>query len=402
MTRDKRIVPALMFHSVGLEKHPWAWSYISESLATFEAKIAALKQNGFTGIFWGELYEYMAGQRTLPENSILLTFDDGYLDNWVHVYPILKKYAMKGTVFASPDFVDRDDQIRPNLDDVMAGRCDPNDLKIAGFLNWAEMREMEKSGLVDIQSHAMTHTWYFTGPKIIGFHEPYTVTPHPWLFWNARPDRKSYYLNEDQQEFLPWGYPIFENQKSLSAQRFFPDEDVIGKITSFVAAQGGREFFMQHDWRQSLENCVSEVTDRGQVPGLYESEEAQTSRITDELQRSKSLIESNLSKEVDFICWPGGANDEAVQEIAQNVGYKSWTLDSRSELDKRNLSGTDPTTIKRIGTSNDINVRGRHCGSGGAKFFMWKIFDHQGSSFYTAAVRAYKLAALVASRGGTR
>lgn len=391
-----------MFHSVGLEDHPWAWSYISEPLSTFEAKIALLKQNGFNAVFWDEVYEHMAGRCVLPDNSILLTFDDGYLDNWVHVYPILKKYGMKGTIFVSPDFVDPSEDVRPNLDDVNSGRCHVKELSVAGFLSWSEMREMEKSGLIDIQSHAMTHTWYFTGPNIEGFHRPHDVTPYPWLFWNARPDRKPYYLSEDQQDFLPWGFPIFENKKSLEARRFFPKEDSIHAVTNYVADHGADEFFQRSDWRPTLENLVRISFDGGMVPGSFETGDARNARITDELQRSKSLIQNNLSKQVDYICWPGGANDETVQEIARDLGYKSWTLSSASQLDKRNRPGLDPSSIKRIGTSNQIAARGRRCGTGGARQQMLKILEHQGSTWHRVALKAYKLASMVFALGGKK
>jgi peptidoglycan/xylan/chitin deacetylase (PgdA/CDA1 family) len=400
--RDKSIVPALMFHSVGLENHPWEWSYISEPLETFEAKIALLRTQGFRGIFWHDLYEYMAGDRKLPENSILLTFDDGYLDNWVHVYPVLKKHGMKGTIFVSPDFVEPTGAVRPNLDDVEAGRCSRDELSVAGFLSWAEMREMEKSGVIDIQSHAMTHTWYFSGPKIVDFHRPHEITPYPWLFWNARPDRKPFYLQEDQQEYLPWGYPILEHAKSLTVRRFFPEEAAMSAITAFVAERGGREFFRRPDWQSELESGVATLLGGGVLSGRYESDEAREARITEELQRSKLLIERNLDKQVEFICWPGGANDESVQRRARAVGFKAWTLSSTSQLGKRNVPGADPTSIKRMGTSNRVEVRGRHCGIAGPRYQLWRVLEHQGSGFHRAGLRAWKLAALAMSAGGSK
>lgn len=383
-----------MFHSVGLEKHPWAWSYISESIETFEKKIAALKKKGFTGVFWQELYEHMAGRRTLPDNSILLTFDDGYLDNWVHVFPILKKYGMKGTIFMSTDFVDPIEEVRPNLDDVQSGHCGEHDLAPAGFLSWAEMREMERSGLVDIQSHAVTHTWYFSSPKIVGFHEPRNPPPLPWLFWNARPDRKPYYLNEDQQGFLPWGYPVLAHEKSLTATRFFPDEAAISTVVDYVDENGGRDFFDRNDWRPTLEREISSRFENGELPGTYETNDEQVRRVTNELQQSRQLIGRNLEKTVDYICWPGGAVDDSVEKIAQDVGYKSWTLSSRSQAGKRNRPGADPVSIKRIGTSNQIIVKGRHCGHGGPGYQAMAAIAHQGSMLHSAGVKAYKLTAL--------
>jgi peptidoglycan/xylan/chitin deacetylase (PgdA/CDA1 family) len=341
-----------MFHSVGLENHPWVWSYISEPEKSFEAKIAKLKRSGFTSIFWKDVYEYMAGRRKLPDNSILLTFDDGYLDNWVYVYPILKKYGMKGTIFVSPDFIDPTNEVRPNIEDVKIGRCSSDDLAVPGFLSWPEMREMESAGLVDIQSHAMTHTWYFSGANIVDFHRNYKTPPYPWLFWNARPDRKPFYLVEDQQEFVPWGYPILSHQKSLEVRRFFPDDAAVSEIITYIRNQGGLDFFERNGWREELLGRVIRRFKHGQLPGHYETEEERRSRIRDELVRSKSLIETNLDKQVDFICWPGGANDETVREVAREVGYKSWTLSSSSQLEKRNAPGADPSSIKRIGTSN--------------------------------------------------
>ena len=402
MKRNKKIVPALMFHSVGLEKHPWAWSHISEPLKTFEAKIALLRDKGFNGIFWHELYEYMAGRVTLPENSILLTFDDGYLDNWVYVFPILRKYGMKGTIFVTPDFVDPGNSLRPNLDDVKSGACDSNELQVPGFLNWAEMREMEKSGVIDVQSHAMTHTWYFSGPRIADFHRPHDIAPYPWLLWNARPDRKPYYLSEDQQKLLPWGYPILEHQKSLEARRFFPDQTAIHKITDFVAEHGGQEFFKTEEWRNRLNRFTESQFANGKLPGRFESNEDRIDRITFELKQSKALIERHLDKSVEFICWPGGANTAAVHEIARNVGFKAWTLSSMEELEKRNRQGADPISIRRIGTSNVIKLKGKRCGLGGARYQYLKILSHQGSAAHSIALRIYKLGALAASLGGLK
>lgn len=402
MRRNEAIVPAVMFHSVGLEKHDWAWSHISEPVELFEAKIAALAKAGFTGVFWSELYEYMAGRVSLPANSILLTFDDGYLDNWVCIYPILKKYGMKGTIFMSTDFVDPRTEPRPSLEDLWSGRCARGDIAIPGFLSWAEMRRMEESGLVDIQSHAVTHTWYFTGPRIVDYHRPFDVTPRPWLFWNARPERKPYYLSEDQQEFLPWGHPVFEHAKSLVAKRFFPDESAVEAVTGLVAEEGGRELFTAAGWRERLERRMPAALSAGQFPGRYESEEERVARIADELRRSKRAIEENLRKRADFICWPGGGNDVTVQEIARTAGYKGWTLGSRSQLEKRNLPGTDPESIKRIGSGNEITFKGRRCGTGGARWFTWKIFAHQGSFVHAAAMKGCKLGALAASFGGAR
>lgn len=397
MIRNKKIVPALMFHSVGLEWHPWVWAHISEAVATFEKKIALLNHRGFHGIFWNELYEYMAGKRSLPDNSILLTFDDGYLDNWVYVYPILKKYRFKGTIFVNPEFVDTRPDLRLNTEDVAESRCRDIDLQHAGMLSWNEMTRMEESGLVDVQSHSMSHTWFFSGPKITDIHRPTEVTPYPWLFWNSRPDRKPYYLTENQQEFLPWGHPILAHQKSLVVRRYFPEESAIREVTQYVGDHGGAEFFNRTDWRDALVAELGLTVGESELGGEYETQQAQKSRVTGELRLSKELIERNLNKQVDFICWPGGGNDDSLQRTALEAGYKAWTLSSNSEPNKRNLPGANPSSIKRIGTSNDVAIKGRQCGTGGAYFQLYKILEHQRSSLGSLLLKAYKLVAFVAN-----
>ena len=397
MRRDTSIVPALMFHSVGLEDHPWVWSGISEPVTSFAAKISAFEKKGFTGVFWSELYDYMAGGRPLSDNSILLTLDDGYLDNWVYVYPILKKYGMKGTIFVSPDFVDPEAELRFNLDDVEAGRCQVDQLAVAGFLSWAEMREMRKSGLIDIQSHAMTHTWYFSGPTVVDFHRHHDIAPYPWLFWNARPDRKPFYLIENQKDFLPVGYPILESEKSLIARRYFPDDGAVDEVLQFVESRGSAEFFFGSDWRTDMGIFLERKFGKSELPGRYESGEEREARLVGELRESKTLIEENLQKRVEYMSWPGGGNDEIVQHLAKDLGYKSWTLSSRCLPEKRNRPGADPISIKRMGTTNRITVRNKDCGMGGPGYQLWRILAHQGSRLYASAVYLRKLLALVVS-----
>jgi peptidoglycan/xylan/chitin deacetylase (PgdA/CDA1 family) len=95
----------------------------------------------------------------------MITFDDGWLDNWLYAFPVLKKYHMKAVIFAVTSLAA--DKARRGRDDektvlplpvhrecqkmVEAGRAPEV------MLSWDEMREMEASGLIDIQSHMHTH-----------------------------------------------------------------------------------------------------------------------------------------------------------------------------------------------------------------------------------------------------
>ncbi|ARN74090.1 polysaccharide deacetylase family protein [Oceanicoccus sagamiensis] len=400
--RDTSIVPSVMFHTVGLESKPWVWSHISESVDNFEHKLKLLKKYKFNAVTWAELYSYMAGELELPANSIFLTFDDGYLDNWVYIYPLLKKYGMKGTIFVNPDFVDPETTPRANLEDVWAGEVNKSDLFIDGFLSWEEMRQMESSGVIDIQSHAKTHTWYFTGPEVVDLHYKKAIDDHPWLAWNLFPDQKSFYLRDDQQSLVQEGYPVLEHKKSLVAKRFFPDENQLHKVIEHVQAIGTQSYLSQRNWQEKIGAFMRAEFGKEQIDGHYESDEEQVERIYQELAESKATIEKHLGKTVDYICWPGGGNDQIVQDMAVKAGYKSWTLGSQDLSSYRNKPLSNPQYIKRIGSETKLEFRGRIYGYGSNFSFLLRVLGHQNSTFHSYQYKAYKLVRLIGSYLGLK
>lgn len=378
---DTSVVPVVMFHSVGAEKLDWVFNYISEPITEFESKIRSLKEGGFNFITWSQLYSYMRGDVQLSLPAILLTFDDGYLDNWVYAYPILKKYGAKGTIFVSSDFVDPSTQCRPTLEDLQAGRCVQENLEIAGFLNWAEMREMEKSGVIDIQSHAATHTWYFKNDRLIDFCAPGNSN-YPWMAWNAHPERKSLYMREDQSALVRFGTPVYEYEKSLVVRRYIPSVQIAAEMANYVERNGGAEFFNQHDWRERLRQEHDRVMKMFADDCRYESDEEMRQRKREELMQSKRILEANLSKNVEFICWPGGGYDHMTLEESRAVGYKAWTLGSSDQSAFRNIPGAQEDRVKRIGSSIQQIWRGKAMGYTTGIEFYYGVRRHQGSAFH--------------------
>lgn len=103
----------------------------------FERQMKYLAEHNFHSITPQELYAALVGGAELPENPVLITFDDGYMDNYTNAYPILKKYGLKATMFVITGFLDR---------------AQP------GYFTWGQAAEMEASGLINIESHTVTHT----------------------------------------------------------------------------------------------------------------------------------------------------------------------------------------------------------------------------------------------------
>ena len=101
----------------------------------FEAQMAYLAAEGYTTITIDEMMDAYEHGTPLPEKPVIITFDDGYADNYENAYPILKKYGFKATIFLIYDFTNT----YPN------------------YLTWDQIAEMKESGLIRFESHTMTH-----------------------------------------------------------------------------------------------------------------------------------------------------------------------------------------------------------------------------------------------------
>ena len=94
-----------------------------------------------------QLIDYVYDQKELPQNPIILSFDDGYLTTYEYVVPLLKKYNMK--IVLSLIGVDTDN----------FSKTFDNNLDYA-HMTWNQLNEMACSGLVEIQNH--TYNLYGT------------------------------------------------------------------------------------------------------------------------------------------------------------------------------------------------------------------------------------------------
>lgn len=130
---DKHTVPIMMYHQVIYREDPQS-NWVSPQ--NFEWQMAYLAKHNYHVIPLSELVAATKAGRTLPRKSVVITFDDGYENNYFHAYRILKKYGFPAIIFVPSDQVSNAD----------------------GYLKWEQIREMIAGG-IDIGSHTRTEAY---------------------------------------------------------------------------------------------------------------------------------------------------------------------------------------------------------------------------------------------------
>ena len=344
--KSRNPIPVLMYHSVGRKINDWKWSYLTVPVQIFENQLKWLSKKKYKSVNLSELYAHVQGRTPLPKFTLVITFDDGYLDNWTYAYPLLEQYGFSATVFINPEFVDKCDVVRPNLKDVWLKRAKKTDLQARGFMSWSELKIANESKILSVQSHSLSHTWYTINNEVIDFHHP--GDGYYWLDWNNDKNSKPYYLKNPQRSYIPWGVPIYTNGKALECKRFYPDEREGKELSLFVSKNGGEDFFKRKKWKNILQKRLENYRATYPIIEKYESIDERKKRIIKEISESKKIIELKLDCKIEHFAFPGGGYDDYAMEQALKI-YKSVTLSSRNRDNVKNRIGEDPNTIKRIG-----------------------------------------------------
>ncbi len=137
VTPRQKGVPILMYHSVEHND-----TLLSVELESFKKQMRYLKDNNYQVIKLSDLVNFLKSDSPLPEKIVVLTFDDGFKDNYFNAFPVLKEYNFPATIFLTVGSIGKE---------VMTSQG------IFPALGWNEIEEMHDSGLIDFQPHTMTH-----------------------------------------------------------------------------------------------------------------------------------------------------------------------------------------------------------------------------------------------------
>lgn len=131
-------VPVVMYHSM-LKDESQHGKYVV-SPAEFEQDLLWLKEHGYTTVSTADLIAYTQGG-PLPEKPVMLTFDDGYYNNYLYAYPIAKQYGCKFLLSPIGRYADE-----------YSGTGEAN--AYYTHATWDQLREMTGSGLVELGNHS--------------------------------------------------------------------------------------------------------------------------------------------------------------------------------------------------------------------------------------------------------
>lgn len=138
LSQDERRLPVIMYHSV-LKDRNRAGKYVV-SPDTLLSDLLYLKQRGYETVLPADLAAFAEGSGTLPEKPVMITFDDGHLNNLIYVLPILEELDMRAVVSVVGEYTDRfTDAPDPN----------PN----YAYLSWEQVKTLSDSGRFAIGNH---------------------------------------------------------------------------------------------------------------------------------------------------------------------------------------------------------------------------------------------------------
>ena len=303
---------------------------------TFEEHLRILKKEGFSPVKLRDIYDFIKGKKSLPKRSVHLTFDDGYVDNFIYAYPLLKQYGFFGTVFVITSKISNKNLRRPLSSEIREMGFSMKEVhtfaKDSEFMSWRELEEMQKSGLIEVESHSHYHRACFSSEKIVKFNDGNTGR---W-FYEITKDRRL-------------GIPVYTKRWRLSVDCMEDDKGLRNYLAEFVSKNEGILFFKKSNAFRILRKKVKEYKKKFGC-NFTKTDMDRFSLCLRELKLSKDMIEERLNKRCEFLAYPWGDYDDLVIRALKKLNFLGGlTLNVGLNTPK-----TEPFLMKRV------EVRGKN------------------------------------------
>ncbi|MBN1210978.1 MAG: polysaccharide deacetylase family protein [candidate division Zixibacteria bacterium] len=298
----------LMYHQVAGDretenKYLMKGLYVFQS--TFDKQMSYLKKK-YKPIALSQLVELLVNNQPIPENSVIITFDDGWRDNFQHAYPILKKYDIPATIFMTTDFIETG--------------------KIFWFLKAAVLHQY--GGLTFEQFSGIFGNY----KKEIKRASKESSENYPRLIYN------------DLEEFMEF-LKQFKNGQIL-------------KLLDEMAAISHSDIKEFLNWRLMLNwTEINEMKDLVEIGSHGCSHHIMTflepEVIKKELTESKKILEEKTGRPITLFAYPNGDYNDDIKEKVRDAGYRAAIC----------TTGTDNTddqhdlfAIKRLNVHEGISA----------------------------------------------
>ncbi|MEE8379421.1 MAG: poly-beta-1,6-N-acetyl-D-glucosamine N-deacetylase PgaB, partial [Gammaproteobacteria bacterium] len=140
-------VTVLSYHDVRDDvKMPLTSDALSINTTELVRQFSWLKEHGYKVVSLDDVRAAKAGHRPLPEKAILLTFDDGYQSFYSRVYPLLELFDYPAVLALVGKWMEGTPESTVQYGDNTVSRKE--------FLDWDQVKEMARSGLVEVASHS--------------------------------------------------------------------------------------------------------------------------------------------------------------------------------------------------------------------------------------------------------
>jgi peptidoglycan/xylan/chitin deacetylase (PgdA/CDA1 family) len=282
-------VPVLCYHQVRPDS--------GMTPEKFGRQLDLIQKLGFQTISLAHLHDVITGRKKLQTPSVVVTFDDCTLDNWVYAVPELLRRGMRGVFFAITDFL-VPGQPRPRADQTDRPETVPSffeimrsalDGRCAGFMNQAEIRTLVHDLGMEVYAHSAAHQACFIDTRRVGV------------------------LDENRH----WSHAALNAPNAPANTPVYP-------VGSAYAHTG-----FGQDWRgQTLELCTAEQ---------------RHAFCLDDFSHAKMQLETTLERPCPFLCLPWGQHDDVTLNAANQAGYSGVLTLDRVAVGQ----GTDPMRIGR-------------------------------------------------------
>jgi peptidoglycan/xylan/chitin deacetylase (PgdA/CDA1 family) len=199
-------IPILTYHSVSPDASwlPWA-DEISVHPETLRNHLATMRAMGCSIVSTRAVVEARRSGRPLPPRPVVLHFDDGYLDNWLHAAALLRDAQAPATFYASLDFIAPGDRLRHGGDH-------------RGYMNWAELAALHADPLFEVEPHGIDHGRVPVSTRSVGTLTAGNWRSLAWVQWAQVPGAKHDWYLWETPPAVPLGAPVPESEGALAAR----------------------------------------------------------------------------------------------------------------------------------------------------------------------------------------